>query len=414
MEIIYISSSRIPSELANTYQVLQMCEAFIQQGAALNLLYPQRDNTPDMKKVSNIQAYYGLQHTVPMTALPSFDLIWKSDRALSRFPRLLGWTQAILFRLLISSYSRAVLKHLNHHTANAYYLRDVKITRYILRQRPGLARQLFCEIHSLPENPKTRAEHVETLKEIGGVITITHQLRKLCADQGVDESHILVAPDGVNLERYQEKSLDKTQARQALNLPQDRYIVGYVGRLQTLGQEKGIPDLIKALAMLSQSRPSLNLALCCVGGPDDMVQQYRRFSLEQGLQPEQIIFTSSVPPAQVPLYLSAFDVCAMPFPWTQHYAYYMSPLKLFEYMASNRPILATRLPSVEEILQHEHNALLAQPGDPQSMAEGIARLAGQPALAQKLASQALQDVQAYTWTQRAANILAFMNEMIQP
>ena len=85
-----------------------------------------------------------------------------------------------------------------------------------------------------------------------------------------------------------------------------------------------------------------------------------------------------------------------------------SPLKLFEYMAAGRPIVASDLPSLREVLRHGDNAWLVQPDDPAALAQGIQHLLAEPALAARLAAQAQEEVQAYTWEQRAERILSFV------
>ena len=108
--------------------------------------------------------------------------------------------------------------------------------------------------------------------------------------------------------------------------------------------------------------------------------------------------------------MKAFNVCAMPFPRNEHYAYHMSPLKLFEYMASKRPIVASDLPSIREIL-NEESAILVEPGNPKALAEGIKKVLQDEELAKKLAENAHRDVQQYSWEKRAEKILEFMGGM---
>ena len=111
----------------------------------------------------------------------------------------------------------------------------------------------------------------------------------------------------------------------------------------------------------------------------------------------------------MPLYQAAADVLVLPN--TAQAAIsreHTSPLKLFEYMAAGRPIVASDLPSLREVLRHGDNAWLMQPDDPAALAQGIQHLLAEPALAARLAAQAQEEVQAYTWEQRAANILRFV------
>ena len=98
----------------------------------------------------------------------------------------------------------------------------------------------------------------------------------------------------------------------------------------------------------------------------------------------------------------------MPFPWTEHYAYYASPLKMFEYMAGNRPVVASELPVVTEVLEHGRDALLVPPDDAPALANAIGRLIDDTALGARLAAAAFAKVQTRSWAARAESILSFM------
>ncbi|MBI2466108.1 MAG: glycosyltransferase, partial [Candidatus Sungbacteria bacterium] len=105
------------------------------------------------------------------------------------------------------------------------------------------------------------------------------------------------------------------------------------------------------------------------------------------------------------VYQKNFDILLMPFPRQTHFVYYMSPLKMFEYMAAKRPIIATDLLSIREVLS-EKNAILVPSGEPKRLATAIENLYRDPSLGEKLADQAYLDVQDYTWQKRAEKIIS--------
>src|SRR3989344_4614343 len=90
-------------------------------------------------------------------------------------------------------------------------------------------------------------------------------------------------------------------------------------------------------------------------------------------------------------------------------AKYTSPLKMFEYMASGCPIVAQDLPSFGEVL-NENNSVLAKAGDAEDLANKIAWVFNDKnrELVEKIANQALKDVQNYTWEKRAKKIIDFL------
>ena len=105
--------------------------------------------------------------------------------------------------------------------------------------------------------------------------------------------------------------------------------------------------------------------------------------------------------------MKAADVLVIPFPNKPHYAFYASPLKLFEYMASGRPIIASDLPALREVL-NDKNALFFRPEDTTDLARAVKMLKSSPMLGYHLSRQALADVKEYTWGKRAKKILEFI------
>ena len=89
-------------------------------------------------------------------------------------------------------------------------------------------------------------------------------------------------------------------------------------------------------------------------------------------------------------------------------ARYTSPLKAFEYMASERPVVASDLPSLGELFEDGRNALLVRPDCPDDLARGIRQILEDPALAQRLSAAGRESVRFRTWDQRAAAILEFV------
>jgi glycosyltransferase involved in cell wall biosynthesis len=126
----------------------------------------------------------------------------------------------------------------------------------------------------------------------------------------------------------------------------------------------------------------------------------------------RVTFTGWVPPASIPALLAGADVLVLPNPASAISTRFTSPLKLFEYMAARRPIVASDLPAIREVLRHDRTALLVKPGDPDALAAGVQRLLDDPALGEALADSAFADVAEYAWNRRAARLEACFQRVI--
>ena len=167
-----------------------------------------------------------------------------------------------------------------------------------------------------------------------------------------------------------------------------------------MAMDKGVGTLIEGLRQVD------GVTLALVGGPDESAEAFRQDWIRLGMDGGRFINAGQVAPDRVPIYLSALDVCAMPMPWTEHFAYHASPMKLFEYMASRRAILATTLPSTAEVVTDGESALLVPPGDADALGRAVSRLRADPALRERLTQRAYEQVMAHhTWAARAAAIL---------
>ena len=141
-----------------------------------------------------------------------------------------------------------------------------------------------------------------------------------------------------------------------------------------------------------------------VGGSSEDVIPFKK---TYGTDP-RIRIVGQRPHKEIPLYLKAADLLVLPNTGKEAVSrWYTSPVKLFEYMASGRPIVAADLPSIRDVL-NETNAVLVPPDDPEALAKAIMDLCINVDHADRIARQARNDVEQHTWDQRAQTILGFI------
>jgi len=159
--------------------------------------------------------------------------------------------------------------------------------------------------------------------------------------------------------------------------------------------------MIEALPMLSK-----DIKMAFIGGEDSEIRDYKSLANRFNVL-TQCLFVDYQPHAKAVKYIKAMDALVIPFPNKPHYAFYASPLKLFEYMASGRPIIASDLPALKEIL-NDRNAMFFEPDNAEDLARKIKLLKSSQTLGNHLSQQALADVRKYTWQERANRILKFI------
>jgi glycosyltransferase involved in cell wall biosynthesis len=348
----------------------------------------RRINTAEMKAAGDAFIYYGVKRNFALCYLPCIDL-------LSVFTGI--WSSRIAFYLQLGTFTLVAVLLALFTQADIYYSRDPLVLWVLSFVKPR--RALVYEAHRLSRNPLQR----QVVRRVGTLVAITPRLAADLTALGADSSRVIVAHDGVRRERFVQVTA-QAEARRLIGWPPDAFIVGYVGRLHTLTMDKGLGTLIEALRNVEGA------SLALVGGPDDMAEALRQHWVSLGLPESRFLCAGHVPPERVPLYLSAFDICAMPHPWTEHFAYHTSPIKLFEYMASQRAIVASDLPGWADVVQDGESALLVPPGDVDALAAAITRLRDDPALRERLAAHAHKNVmERYTWEARVGVILSKFN-----
>jgi glycosyltransferase involved in cell wall biosynthesis len=226
------------------------------------------------------------------------------------------------------------------------------------------------------------------------LIVITKTLKEEFINSGWMEERVLVAADGVDIDKFN-LSITQEQAREKLGIPLNKKIILYSGHL--FGW-KGVDIMAKAASGFP------NACFIFVGGSGKEVDGFRnKYS-----NTDNIKIINQQPHQSIPYFLKAADVLVLPNSKQQSISrLYTSPLKMFEYMSSKRPIVASNLPSLREIL-NEGNSILVESDNSEALKVGIERLLSDKQLADRLSSQAFEDVQEFTWQKRAKKILEFI------
>jgi glycosyltransferase involved in cell wall biosynthesis len=179
---------------------------------------------------------------------------------------------------------------------------------------------------------------------------------------GVPEERILVTPNGVDLELFH-PGISADPVRDRLGIG-EKFVVGWVGSFRPF---HSLEIVLEAAQLLQDRIP--DLALLLVG---DGPERLRMERLAADLNLESVYFPGTIAYSGIPSYIAAMDVCLVADSGTHQFHY--SPLKLREYMACGRAVVAPRVGQISRFLTHEVDSLLVEPGDPHAMANAIERL----------------------------------------
>lgn len=392
MKLVYVTTARMPTEKAHGFQIAKMCEAFASQGVDVELWHPRRAQPFGIPEGVGPAEFYGIRPNFRVRALGNID-VFRIERFVPDGIFALVFS---IHRIVWSLF--AALRARRHH-ADLYYTRDPDVAQWLT----ALGLPTYLEAHGLP----TRLGRWSLRRTAGrtylkGAAGLTAFICDGLISLGFPQTKVRRLPDAVDPSAY--ASLPSfSNARATLDLPAGAAIVGYIGRFQTLGLEKGIEELITAVGEVVKQRA--DVMLLCVGGPMEVVPGYLELARGCGIPDGSVRFVDRVPNVEVPLWIHACDVVTIPWPRTRFSEHMTSPLKLFEYMAAGVPIVASDLSSLREVLADGENSLLVEPGDPHALGEAIDLLLEDRSLGERLARQAAADVQAYTWHARSAQVL---------
>ena len=368
-KIIYIANIRLPTEKAHGIQIMEMCSAFADIGQEVTLVVPRRKNHIQKDPFQ----YHDVKENFRIRKLPCVNSL-----ALGKVGHVI---QTASFALFAVCY--ALLK-----VNSVFYTRDEMIA-VCLRI---FGKTVAWEGHGGEKNAIVKILIALKVK----MVLISGGLKELYTGMGVSQHRILVAPDAADVDRF-DIDISRDEARRTLGLPLDKKIILYKGGMFAW---KGPGTLAQAFAHMKHQ----DALIVFIGGIENDVNAFKS---EYGHIPNLLILGNR-PRPETPIYQKAADILIIPNSAKEDISkLYTSPMKLFGYMASGRPIIASDLPSIREIL-NTSNSYFFVADDATSLARSIDEVIGNYSEAEKRAEHALHEVQAYSWKNRARNITTFI------
>ena len=371
MKILYISKSIIPSRSANSIHVMKMCQAISDNGHQVVLLSPGIKKKYE-KGVEDIYDYYGVKKNFEIKKL------WHPYSK----------SGAIIYTLGIYLY---LLLNKNFDLIYGRFLHGCYVATL-------LKKKVIFETHEvIPEKKNHRLIVFKKLiksKYLKKLIVISQALKNIYLEKKyLNNIEIQVAHDGAD-------EIKKFDSKINLLGYQEKLKVGYVGHLY---KGRGIETIIECARHLK------DMTFHLIGGLKEDIEFWKSYSKK--LKLENIYFYGFVPPKESVKYRNSCDILLAPYEKKvsisgnsdSDTAKFMSPLKIFEYMSHKKPIIASDLPVIREVL-NERNSILVKSNDIDLWINSIKKLQDLKNR-ELIANQALKDFYSYTWKNRAYLIM---------
>ncbi len=366
MKIAYLSYNLFPSHYAHTIQILKMCQAFTKVGHRVTL-YAQKSET--FINEDELFDEYLIYET--------FKIKWKilpQKTWLFRLSLLLK----IFFLVIANKY-------------DLYYTRNTLISFLLTK----LNKRVILELHNTAISKLERILIPIIIKSPTKIVTISRVLAEILAKTyNVSTFRFVIEHDAFDLEEMKLGKPHKLQFPQKLN----KKFVMYVGSFYP---GRGIEFIIEL------AKHFKNYYFLCIGGNDKLIENIH--SKVEDLS--NIFLYNKINHSRVAAVLKEADILLMPYAnvvtveGSGDSSRFMSPMKVGEYLSAGKPIIASKLPSLMEILIDNENALLSEPGNLEDWRNNLSQLLNNQKLRIKISKGAINTVKKLTWENRVENIL---------
>lgn len=237
-----------------------------------------------------------------------------------------------------------------------------------------------------------REIEAEVFANAHALMAVSKPLGEYVIERGAAAADLHITRNAVDASRFHPGALPA----EIPGIPGDAYVVGFCGSLK---RWHGVEVLLSAFRHLKLRLPKAHLLIVGDGPKRGWVEGFVQGA---GLM-ESVTLTGWQPHDTLPGLLARMDVATAPYPQSDNH--YFSPLKLFEYMASGRPIVASRIGQTADVIRHGQNGLLVPPGDADALVEALLTLRIDPELARRLADTAAEEGGKHDWKRNAQAVL---------
>jgi glycosyltransferase involved in cell wall biosynthesis len=366
MKILYLHNAKEISNAANLIQVYAMCKAMVNFGFEVELSL-QAVKANQSSKMDESGYKKSFRNPLFNSKIDKYVNVLSIKKTIKKVqPDFIYVRIPILLKQVINSGKKIIFELHNNNLHQGSKLLNKYWQNYIVKQSKK--------------------------EKIAKVVCISESLSNFWIDKGIPAEKVITAHDGVDEEVFS-SNFSLKDARERLNISLEKTVITYTGSLY---KDRKIENILE-LAKKYQEQ-----FFYVVGGPEKQASYYKEICKEQSLR--NIYFTGRVPQTEVPYYLASSDILLALWSYQVPTIDYCSPLKLFEYMAMEKVIVAHAFKPIKEVLTHNENSILVEPDSLTDLVEKVGN-ALKLSNGEKMAQKAKKDVlEKYTWTKRVKSI----------
>ena len=312
-------------------------------------------------------------------------------------------------------FGKAVLAHLTlHPDYDVVHYRNIWDGLVVAQNKKRLGYKTLFEVNGLPSielkyhypgiDPalllKIKEQEIATLHLSDAIICPSRVTRDYIASLGLDRKQVTVIPNGVSPSDFPPSALPSREGRVPVLL--------YIG---TLADWQGLEIIIKALPKILEQE-AVRLRIVGRGRSRQrklLAKQIRKLGVQ-----DNVIVQPAVPHHEVPTLIAESDICLAPLGLNdRNVTQGACPIKVLEYMASSRPLIASNIPIVRELVREDVDALLFSPNDPEDLARQALALLKDYELSGRLANSATERARTkFTWHEAQKKLVKLYGKLL--
>ena len=402
---IAIITDHIPTRYAHSINTMKIAQGFFKMGYDVRVLAVRRyTEEKNRYKIKNIHNFYGINKKIKIKYFRDYSpyYFWENHILgsffniatkiiIKLFPKLKVFVdienkKGIFCEKKISEYCQ------NEKIALAFCRRVYKIISYnVFNKIPTV-----LDLHGFEKHHIAKLLKMKINPYFKGILTINNTLKKKFIKLGFLEEKIIAMENCVDLTQYDRISNKKMSIRKHLNLPLDKKIILYTGKLS---KDRGIETVLRSSLDFDRNKYSFYL----IGGNNKSLKMWKKYIYKNKIESD-INLLGFIEKIYIPFYLKAADILLATYSPSCPTLDIMSPVKIIEYMASKNPIIATKIGRNVDLWSN-NELLFIKPDDPKDLTAKVKLLVTDDDLRSRLIKNAYSKARRYSIEKRCEKIL---------